>query len=99
MQSLINRPLYLNRLVEFKDKTVVKIITGIRRSGKSSLLELFSKHLLDWVLRENGPRAREKRSAYLRKMVRLLRGIGPVNKKCIKIMSEANTGCPCPPHD
>ena len=47
MQYLINRPLYLNRLVEFKDKTVVKIITGIRRSGKSSLLELFSKHLLD----------------------------------------------------
>ncbi|MEG0959056.1 MAG: ATP-binding protein [Erysipelotrichaceae bacterium] len=46
MNEKINRPLYLNKLVEFKDKDVVKIVTGIRRCGKSTLLELFVDYLL-----------------------------------------------------
>ena len=40
-----NRPLYLNELLEYRDKNVVKVITGIRRCGKSSLLELFADKL------------------------------------------------------
>ncbi len=39
------RPLYLDKLIDFKDQDVIKVITGIRRCGKSSLLELFAKHL------------------------------------------------------
>jgi len=42
----IPRPDYLNKLVEFKDKDVIKIVTGIRRSGKSTLLDLFEDYLL-----------------------------------------------------
>ena len=34
----INRQCYLDRLISYKDKDVVKVITGIRRSGKSVLL-------------------------------------------------------------
>ena len=38
MAELINRPEYLNQLIENKDVDLVKIVTGIRRCGKSSLL-------------------------------------------------------------
>lgn len=41
MTELINRPEYLKQLIENKDVNLVKIITGIRRCGKSSLLDLF----------------------------------------------------------
>ena len=40
-----NRNLYLSRLLEFKDREQVKIIAGVRRSGKSTLLALMKKHL------------------------------------------------------
>jgi uncharacterized protein len=37
----INRPIYLEKLFNFKDKQLIKIVTGIRRSGKSTLFELY----------------------------------------------------------
>ena len=46
MAELINRPQYLNQLIQNKDVDLVKIVTGIRRSGKSSLLDLFHQYLL-----------------------------------------------------
>jgi len=42
-----NRTLYLKQLVNFKDKPLIKVITGIRRCGKSTLLSLFENHLID----------------------------------------------------
>ena len=42
---MFNRPVYLNQLIKFKDKEQIKVITGIRRCGKSSLLELFAEYL------------------------------------------------------
>lgn len=44
-QTLKPRTNYLNKLLAFKDTEPVKIITGIRRCGKSSLLKLMIKHL------------------------------------------------------
>jgi predicted AAA+ superfamily ATPase len=41
------REQYLKQLISFRDKSVVKVITGVRRCGKSSLLDLFEQHLLD----------------------------------------------------
>lgn len=41
MTEPINRPEYLKQLIENKDVNLIKIITGIRRCGKSSLLDLF----------------------------------------------------------
>jgi predicted AAA+ superfamily ATPase len=44
----IERSAYLDRLIERKDNGSVKVITGIRRCGKSYLLtKLFKQHLLD----------------------------------------------------
>ncbi len=42
---MINLPIYLNQLISFKDKELIKVITGIRRCGKSSLLSLFYNYL------------------------------------------------------
>lgn len=42
---MINRPIYLNKLISFKDHESIKVITGIRRCGKSSILTLFAEHL------------------------------------------------------
>ena len=47
--ELRRRDLYLNRLIAFQDTEPVKIITGIRRCGKSSLMKLMVLHL-----RQNG---------------------------------------------
>jgi len=42
---LIDRPLYYDQIKPFIDKPVVKILTGIRRSGKSSILALIQEQL------------------------------------------------------
>ncbi len=42
-----NRNLYLKQLIDFKDKPLIKVVTGIRRCGKSTLLSLFEQYLLD----------------------------------------------------
>lgn len=41
------RDLYLDKLIKFKDKQFIKVITGIRRCGKSTLLKLFREYLLE----------------------------------------------------
>jgi predicted AAA+ superfamily ATPase len=40
------RDLYLTQLINFQDKPLIKVVTGIRRCGKSTLLALFEEHLL-----------------------------------------------------
>jgi len=47
MSGLINRPEYLQQLIQNKDVDLVKIVTGIRRCGKSSLLDLFHQYLTE----------------------------------------------------
>ena len=47
--KLIERASYLNKLIAFKDKNLIKVITGIRRCGKSTIMEIYR----DW-LKEQG---------------------------------------------
>ena len=42
---MIPRDDYLNLLIEFKDKELIKVVTGIRRCGKSTLYELYREYL------------------------------------------------------
>ena len=44
--SMIPRDEYLDNLISFKDKRLIKVVTGIRRCGKSTLFELYQEHLL-----------------------------------------------------
>lgn len=44
--KLIDRPSYLNRLFDIINTPDIKILTGIRRSGKSKLLEAFAAHII-----------------------------------------------------
>ena len=44
---MIQRPEYLKELKNFKDKELIKVITGIRRCGKSTLLEMYRKMLVE----------------------------------------------------
>ena len=43
--ELKKRDLYLNKLIAFRDTEPVKVVTGIRRCGKSSLLKLMAEYL------------------------------------------------------
>ena len=42
---LINRPDYIERLDAFRDQDLIKVVTGLRRSGKSTLFELYIDRL------------------------------------------------------
>jgi uncharacterized protein len=44
---LISRPDYFNKLLGYKDKKIIKVITGVRRCGKSTLLQLYKDYLLN----------------------------------------------------
>ena len=54
-----NRDLYLSQLIQYKDKPLIKVITGLRRCGKSTLLSLFENYLIkngvakDYIIRIN----------------------------------------------
>ncbi len=44
---MVIRKKYLNQIMPYVDKPIVKILTGIRRSGKSTILEMVINQLLD----------------------------------------------------
>ena len=50
---MIRRDYYLNKLIDYKDKDIIKIITGIRRCGKSFLLfKIFYDYLIETGINE-----------------------------------------------
>lgn len=42
---MIERKQYLDKLISFKDKKLIKVVTGIRRCGKSTLFRLYQQYL------------------------------------------------------
>lgn len=47
MNELIYRKQYMDKLISLKDKKIIKVITGIRRCGKSTVLSEFKNYLLE----------------------------------------------------
>lgn len=50
---MIDRSEYLDLLKRFKDKDLIKVITGLRRCGKSTLLEIYKTYLLENGINED----------------------------------------------
>lgn len=50
---MIERTEYLEQLKRFKDKDLIKVVTGIRRCGKSTLFELFINYLKETGVNED----------------------------------------------
>ncbi|MEK2458132.1 hypothetical protein WN875_11225 [Tetragenococcus halophilus] len=44
---MIQRTSYLEKLNRVKDKQIIKVLTGVRRCGKSTILQMFRQQLLD----------------------------------------------------
>ncbi len=49
---MIKRDNYLKRIIDAKDTEFIKVITGVRRSGKSTLLLMFKEYLLEEKIKE-----------------------------------------------
>lgn len=52
MKELFSRKEYLEQLISFKDKDLIKVITGIRRCGKSTLFKLYISYLKEIGVKE-----------------------------------------------
>lgn len=48
----IERKEYLEKLIAYKDKRLIKVITGVRRCGKSTLMEIFQDYLKEQGVKE-----------------------------------------------
>mgnify|MGYP001108464328 CR=1 FL=1 len=46
MKNYTNRKEYIEKLLAYKDKDLIKVVSGLRRSGKSTLLELYRQRLI-----------------------------------------------------
>ena len=49
----IERSEYLMKLISWKDKQLIKVVTGVRRCGKSTIMEIFQDHLRTHGVAEN----------------------------------------------
>lgn len=47
MNNMIERKEYLKQLLSWKDQSIIKVLTGIRRCGKSTILKLYQEYLLN----------------------------------------------------
>ena len=47
--KLIERKSYLQKLIDVEGTPDIKVVTGVRRSGKSKLLEAFKHHVVSSV--------------------------------------------------
>lgn len=50
---MIDRSEYIDVLKRFKDKNIIKVVTGIRRCGKSTLLDIYKEYLLNNGINDN----------------------------------------------
>ncbi|HPX79787.1 MAG: ATP-binding protein [Bacteroidales bacterium] len=46
MKHLIDRHIYIRQLEKLKDKHIIKVVTGLRRSGKSTLFQMFFHQII-----------------------------------------------------
>lgn len=91
--ELKNRDLYLNRLTAFQDTEPVKVITGIRRCGKSSLLRRMARHLRETGVKEAqlialNCEAMEFQDRTAEHLYHYVKERLPENKRCYLLLDE-----------
>jgi predicted AAA+ superfamily ATPase len=59
---MFNRQSYLDKLIQAKDSDFVKVLTGVRRCGKSTLLMLYK----DWLLERESKKIKLSKSVMRR---------------------------------
>ena len=42
----IERKDYMDKLIELRDKNLIKVLTGVRRCGKSTVMQMFRDYLI-----------------------------------------------------
>ncbi len=52
MSNFTNRKEYISKLLAYKDKGLIKVVSGLRRSGKSTLFELYRQTLLQMGVKD-----------------------------------------------
>jgi len=50
---MVERKEYFEKLIGYKDKKLIKVITGVRRCGKSTLLSMLQEYLMEHGVRKN----------------------------------------------
>jgi predicted AAA+ superfamily ATPase len=84
----------MERLKAFKDNKLIKVITGLRRCGKSTLLQLFKQHLLssgvaaDYIIDINFELMAFDHIREYRQFYKLVRGMIPKEGKCYLLLDE-----------
>ena len=53
MEKFINRPEYISFLERHANKPLIKVVSGVRRSGKSTLFKIFQEKLINQGIEEN----------------------------------------------
>ena len=91
---MIQRVQYMERLKAFKDNKLIKVITGLRRSGKSTLLQLFKQDLLgsgvaaDYIVDINFELMAFDHIREYRQFYKLVRDLIPKAGKCYLLLDE-----------
>jgi len=91
---VIQRERYMERLLAFKDNKLIKVITGLRRCGKSTLLQLFKRDLLrsgvkpDHIIDINFELMIYDEIRDYRQFYKLVRDMVPPAGKCYLLLDE-----------
>jgi len=89
MKKYTERKSYLDKLHAYKDKDLIKVVTGLRRSGKSTLLEMYRQELI-----KSGIKAKQIVSLNFEEM-ELRRFLNDIDTLYEHIIKELDLSKPC----
>jgi len=94
VMEMIPRDLYMERLKAYRGNKLIKVVTGLRRCGKSTLLQLFKHELLqsgvapDYIIDINFELMAYDNVRDYRQFYKLVRDIIPTDGKCYLLLDE-----------